>query len=48
MNEWKFKQITKSICLTNTEKPPYVDKFNDVRSMLAAFNTHTREVFIPG
>ena len=48
MNEWKFKQITKSICLTNTEKSPYVDKFNDVRSMLAAFNTHTREVFIPG
>ena len=48
MTGWKFDQITSSLRLTNVPPPSYRDKFHKVRALIAAWNKHMTECFIPG
>ena len=48
MAGWKFERITFCLRLTVRDPPAYRDKFHEVRDLIAAWNDHMREVFIPG
>ena len=44
----RFRQIEAALCLCNDEPPTeYRDRFFWVRAMILAFNTETKEVFVP-
>ena len=47
MNYTRFEHITRNLTFTNIPFPNFRDKFHEVRLLIAAFNQHMSDVFIP-
>jgi hypothetical protein len=43
----RFIDITQALRFTDKEPPPFVDRFHEVRQMIAAFNEHYGEEYCP-
>ena len=46
MSKRCFNAITNELRFTNTNPPPYVDKFWQIRQMVKAWNDHTTSIFL--
>ena len=47
MSGHQFENTIKALTYTNIPKPPFIDKFHEVRQMIDAFNKHMMEIFVP-